>query len=74
MLNDVVEIISEKLSVEASSITADSNIIEDLGADSLDIVELVMALEDEIGTAIPDDEIVNFKTVGDVVKFLESTK
>lgn len=74
MLNNVIEIISQQLSIDASSISAQSSIVGDLGADSLDIVELIMALEDEIGTEIPDDEVVNFKTVGDVVKFLESTK
>lgn len=74
MLNNVIEIISQQLSIDASSISAQRSIVGDLGADSLDIVELIMALEDEIGTEIPDDEVVNFKTVGDVVKFLESTK
>lgn len=74
MLNNVIEIISQQLSIDASSISAQSSIVGDLGADSLDIVELIMALEDEIGTEIPDDKVVNFKTVGDVVKFLESTK
>ena len=74
MLNNVIEIISQQLSIDASSISAQSSIVGDLGADSLDIVELIMALEDEIGAEIPDDEVVKFKTVGDVVKFLESTK
>lgn len=73
MLNKVVEIISEKLSVDASSVTMDSHILNDLGADSLDVVELVMALEDEVGTEIPNEEVLKFQTVGDVVKYLESS-
>lgn len=72
MLNKVVEIISDKLSLDANTITSESKIIEDLGADSLDIVELVMALEDEVGIEIPTDEILTFVTVGDVVQYLES--
>lgn len=72
MFNKVVEIISEQLSVDSSTISMDSLILEDLGADSLDIVELVMNLEDEVGFEIPTEVIESFKTVGDVVSYLES--
>lgn len=71
MLNKVIEIISEKLSIDASLINRNSRVIEDLGLDSLDLVELVIALEDEIGTAIPNDVLQNIETIDDVVKFLE---
>lgn len=64
-------ILVDQLDVEESNITMDSNIIEDLGADSLDIVDLVMTLEDEFDTEIPDEEIENIKTVGDIVRFVE---
>lgn len=72
MLDKVVEIMSDLLSLDANTVTSESKIIEDLGADSLDIVELVMALEDEAGTEIPTEVIETFVTVGDVVKYLES--
>lgn len=72
MFDKVVEIMSDLLSLDANTVTSESKIIEDLGADSLDIVELVMALEDEAGTEIPTEVIETFVTVGDVVKYLES--
>ncbi len=64
-------ILMEQLDLEEDQITQDSSIAEDLGADSLDIVDLVMSLEDEFDTEIPDEAIENLKTVGDVVKFIE---
>ena len=65
------ELISEQLDVKADDITEASNIQDDLGADSLDVVDLVMALEDEFDVEIPEDQVENFKTVGDIVKFFE---
>lgn len=64
-------ILAEQLDIDIDSITADSAIVDDLGADSLDIVDLVMTLEDEFDSEIPDEAIENMKTVGDVVHFLE---
>ena len=61
----------EQLDLEESKITMDSLIIDDLGADSLDIVDLVMSLEEEFDTEIPDEAIENIKTVGEVVKYIE---
>ena len=58
-------ILAEQLDIDEDSITADSSIVEDLGADSLDIVDLVMSLEDEFDTEIPDEAIEGIKTVGD---------
>jgi acyl carrier protein len=68
----VKKIIEEKLSVNADQITLDARFAEDLKADSLDTVELVMALEDEFGLDIPDEEADKIKTVGDAIKYIES--
>jgi acyl carrier protein len=67
----VKDIIVEQLGVNADQVTAEAKFIEDLGADSLDIVELVMALEEEFGSEIPDEQAEKLLTVGDVVKFIE---
>ena len=71
VFDKVKELISEQLGVKADDITEASNIQDDLGADSLDIVDLVMALEDEFDVEIPEDQVENIKTVGDIVKFIE---
>ena len=70
----VREIIANQLSVKAEQITEKSNIAEDLGADSLDLVEILMSLEDEFGVSIPDEAIPEIKTIKDVVQFIESHK
>ena len=67
----VKAIIVEQLGVNADQVTADAKFIEDLGADSLDTVELVMALEEEFGNEIPDEEAEKLQSVGDVVKYVE---
>ena len=72
MFEKVREIIADKLSISEDEITMDSAFLEDLNADSLDIVELIMALEDELDMEIPDEDAENFVTVGDVVKFVKS--
>ena len=64
-------ILAEQLDIDEDSITAESSIVEDLGADSLDIVDLVMSLEDEFDTEIPDEAIEGIKTVGDIVHYIE---
>lgn len=66
----VCEIISEQLGVESGDITMDSGFIDKLGADSLDIVELIMAFEEEFGCEIPDDEAEKIVTVGDAVNYI----
>lgn len=71
VFDKVREILMEQLDLEESKITMDSLIIDDLGADSLDIVDLVMSLEEEFDTEIPDEAIENIKTVGEVVKYIE---
>ncbi|MDP6892216.1 MAG: acyl carrier protein [Verrucomicrobiota bacterium] len=70
----IKDIIVEQLGVNADQIKPEAKFIEDLGADSLDIVELVMALEEEFGTEIPDEEAEKLQTVGDVAKFVEDTQ
>jgi acyl carrier protein len=70
----VREIISEQLGVSVDQVTPEASFIEDLGADSLDIVELVMALEEEYGMEISDEEAEKIRTVKDVVNYIESHK
>ncbi len=65
------ELLAEQLDIDEEKITMDSDILEDFEADSLDVVDMVMTLEDEFGVEIPDDDIENFHTVGDVVRFVE---
>ncbi len=68
------EIISEQLEIDAETVTLETRLGEDLNADSLDIVEMLMSLEDEFGVDIPDEEIEKMKTVGDVVSYIENNK
>ena len=65
------EIICGQLDLEEDKVTMDSDIMEDFEADSLDVVDLVMSIEDEFGLEVPDDQIENFRTVGDVVRYIE---
>ncbi len=67
----VRSILMEQLDLEEDQVHMDSVISDDLGADSLDVVDLVMSLEDEFDTEIPDDAIESIRTVGDVVHFIE---
>ena len=67
----VKKIVVENLDVEGDKVTESASFIDDLGADSLDLVELVMAFEEEFGVEIPDDAAETILTVGDAVKFLE---
>ena len=67
----VREILVDQLDVDEDAVTMEASIQNDLGADSLDIVDLVMSLEEEFDCEIPDEEIENIKTVGDIVKYIE---
>lgn len=67
----VKAILSEQFDVEEDTITNDTSITEDLGADSLDVVDLLMSIEDEFEIEVPDTEIENIKTVGELVKYIE---
>ncbi len=71
----VKDLIAEQLDVDdKESISQDSSITDDLGADSLDVVDLVMAIEDEFSVEIPEDQVENIKTVGDIVKYIEDNQ
>lgn len=67
----VTEIIVEQLGVSADQVKPESNLIEDLGADSLDAVELVMAVEEEFGIEVPDEEAEKLRSVGDIISHVE---
>ena len=67
----VKEIIVNELGVEAEKVTPEASFVEDLGADSLDTVELVMAFEEEFGMEIPDEDAEQLQTVGDAIKYIE---
>lgn len=72
MLEKMLPIIAEQLNVEASEIKPESNFKDDLGADSLDLFEMVMALEEEFGVEIPSEDLENIKTVNDVMEYLKA--
>ena len=64
--------LAEQLEIDEDRITMDSNIMEDFDADSLDVVDMVMRLEDEFGIEVPDEEVEKLHTVGDVVRFIDA--
>jgi len=68
--NRIKKIIVDRLGVDESKITENSSFIDDLGADSLDIIDLVMAFEEEFDIEIPDEDVEKMKTFGDVIKYL----
>lgn len=67
----VIEIIVEELGVEAEKVSSNASFVDDLGADSLDTVELVMAFEEEFGIDIPDEDAEQMRTVGDAISYIE---
>lgn len=71
MLERVIAVLADKLSKDEAEINASSNIKEDLGADSLDMVEVIMGLEDEFGIEISDEDAAKISTVGEIVAYLE---
>lgn len=70
----VVEIICDQLTLDPSQVTSDSSFLEDLGADSLDIVQLIMALEEEYGLEVSDEDAEKIRTVQDIVDFIDNRK
>lgn len=70
----IKDIIVDQLGVNADQVTPEAKFIEDLGADSLDTVELIMALEEEFGIEVPDEEAEKLQSVGDVVKYIEENQ
>lgn len=74
IIEKVQAIIAEKLSVDAAEVTPEKSFTNDLGADSLDTVELIMEFEKEFGISIPDEEAEKIATVGDVIKYIETAQ
>ncbi len=74
IIEKVKELLAEQLGIDAGTIADEANILEDLGADSLDIIEMLMTLEDEYGITIPDDKINQVKTVKQVAELIEECK
>jgi len=72
ILDDVKEVVVEQLNVSPDEVKEDSKFVEDLGADSLDVVELVMALEEKFDIEIPDEDAEKIATVADAIKFIEA--
>jgi len=72
MLDKIKEVVAEQLDVSVDEIKEDSKFVEDLGADSLDVVELVMALEEEFGVEIPDEDAEKIQTVKDALDYIKS--
>ena len=74
MQEKIINLISEKLGKDKNLINRDSRLVEDLGADSLDFVELIMAFEDEFGISLPDEDVSKLKTIGNIVDYIENMK
>ncbi|MBW7917380.1 MAG: acyl carrier protein [Trueperaceae bacterium] len=70
ILEKIKDVVADKLDADPADVTEESRFMDDLGADSLDVVELIMGLEDEFGVEISDDEAENIRTVGDAVRFI----
>ncbi len=74
MEEKIIALIADKLGKNKNSITKNSRLVEDLGADSLDVVELIMAFEDDFGIELPDEDVAKFKTVGDAITYIKNLK
>ncbi|MBR1663554.1 MAG: acyl carrier protein [Ruminococcus sp.] len=72
IFDKVKEIIIDQLDADENAVTQDASITDDLGADSLDVVDLVMSIEEEFDIEVPDEDVANMKTVGDIVKYIEA--
>ena len=70
----VVDMLASQLNIEKAKLVPNARLIEDLGADSLDMVEMLMLVEEEFGISIPDEDAMNLKTVEDIAKYIESKK
>ena len=74
VLEKMKKILSEQLDVDVDRITPETDIADDLGADSLDVVEVLMSIEDEFKVEIPDEEIENIKTIGELASYIENNQ
>lgn len=68
----IKSLLADQLDADPDEMTMETNIAKDLGADSLDVVELLMSIEDEFGVEIPDEEVENIKTIGELVEYIEA--
>ncbi|MBR3908662.1 MAG: acyl carrier protein [Clostridia bacterium] len=71
-VDKIKAILADQLDVDAETLTLDTDMARDLNADSLDVVEVLMSIEDEFGVEIPDEEIENIKTIGNLVEYIEN--
>lgn len=71
MYEQIVAVLAKQLQIDPASIAPDTDIVEDLGADSLDVVEILMEMEQTFSLSIPDEEIVKFRTPGDILTYIE---
>ena len=71
VIHRVSSLVGEQLGVEKADLVPEASLLDDLGADSLDVVELVMALEEEFGIEVPDDDVENIRTIQDIVRYVE---
>ena len=74
MFEKVKELLASQLNISQDKITLDSKVVEDLGADSLDMIEMLMTMEEEFGISIPDEDAVKLSTVKDIVNYIEKNK
>ena len=74
IFDEIKDIIIDQLQVDESEVTMDTNLMKDLSADSLDAVEIIMAIEEEYGIEFPDEDAETFQTVGDLVRYVEENK
>ncbi len=74
LFEDIQAVITEQLNVDVAQVTPEAEFVKDLGADSLDVVELIMALEEKFGIEIPDEQAEKIVNVGDVVRYIEDNK
>ncbi|MBP3580595.1 MAG: acyl carrier protein [Clostridia bacterium] len=71
MLEKIMDLLAKQLRIDVNTLSPDTNIIEDLGADSLDVVEMLMAIEENFGISVSDEEAITLKTISDVADFIE---
>lgn len=74
ILEKVIAIVAEQLGVDPSEVTEQTNLVDDLGADSLSVVDLIMSIEDEFGVQIPDDAVESLRTIDAIVQFIENNQ
>lgn len=71
LVDKIIELIAKQLNKPIDEVTEEKEVVKDLGADSLDVVEMLMSLEEEFNITVPEEDAVNIKTVGDIIKLIE---